>query len=338
MPVRRGPNVLPTAGSREGLPAGTLLAPGAPQTSRPPWRRGTAATGAAAPAGEHAPAGDVAADGEGGGSPGGAGSGTRLPRRVWLGFGFAGLLIAGLVVALVLTNLRISSRPDLSTQQVGRIASQQAASAIAQQQSAAPVGETVYQSVEAGLVVVQARRPASAGGDDLGSGVVIDTAGDILTALHVVRGASAIEVTFADGTVSPAIVGGTEPSDDIAELVPSRLPSVMQPLVLGPGPEVGDPVFAVGNPLGLAGSLSAGVTSGLDRTFAPTAGPRLSGLIQFDAAVNPGSSGGPLLNTKGQVIGIVVGLANASGSDAFAGIGFAVPIGTAGGAAGAPPK
>jgi S1-C subfamily serine protease len=86
------------------------------------------------------------------------------------------------------------------------------------------------------------------------------------------------------------------------------------------------------------GSLSAGLISGLDRTFAPTGGRVLKGLIQFDAAVNPGSSGGPLLNTKGQVIGIVEGLANPSGADNFAGIGFAVPIATAGRSAGAPAK
>ena len=78
--------------------------------------------------------------------------------------------------------------------------------------------------------------------------------------------------------------------------------------------------------------------SGLDRTFKLGDGRTLSGMIQFDAAVNPGSSGGPLLNTKGQVIGIVTGLVNPAGTDEFAGIGFAVPIGTAGGAAGAPAK
>jgi S1-C subfamily serine protease len=248
------------------------------------------------------------------------------------------VVICGLIVALVLTNLRITERPSVTTQQVDRIASQDAGSAVSRLQDTPPAGETVYQSVEAGLVVVQASRPTAAGGDDLGSGVVIDSTGDILTALHVVKGAAAIEVTFADGTAGPAFVGGTEPGDDIAELVPSRLPKVMQPLVLGPEPQVGDQVFAVGNPLGLAGSLTAGVVSGLDRSFAAAGGPRVSHMIQFDAAVNPGSSGGPLLDTKGQVIGIVDGLENPTGSDAFAGIGFAVPIATAGGAAGAPPK
>jgi S1-C subfamily serine protease len=263
---------------------------------------------------------------------------VRSSRRARLWAALAVVVILGLLAALIVTNLRISGRPSVSMQQVDRAVAQSVSSAISQLQEATPTGESVYQAVEAGLVVVEARRPASAGGDDLGSGVVVDTAGDILTALHVVKGATAVQVTFADGTVSPAVVAGTEAADDIAELVPSRLPAVMQPLVLGSGPQVGDEAFVVGNPLGLAGSLSAGVVSGLDRTFAPTTGPKLSGLIQFDAAVNPGSSGGPLLNTQCQVVGIVVGLANPSGNDAFAGIGFAVPIATAGGAAGAPPK
>ncbi|HWI05431.1 MAG TPA: trypsin-like peptidase domain-containing protein, partial [Acidimicrobiales bacterium] len=96
--------------------------------------------------------------------------------------------------------------------------------------------------------------------------------------------------------------------------------------------------FAVGHPLGLVGSLTAGVVSGLDRSFPLANGRSIGGMIQFDAAVNPGNSGGPLLNRNGQVIGIVTGLANPAGDDEFIGIGFAVPIGTAGGAAGAPAR
>ncbi len=121
-------------------------------------------------------------------------------------------------------------------------------------------------------------------------------------------------------------------------LAAERLPAVIVPAVLGGSAQIGDEAFAVGNPLGLVASLSAGVVSGLDRTFKVAGGRTLSGLIQFDAAVNPGSSGGPLLNIKGQVIGIVTGLVNPAGTDDFAGIGFAVPIATAGKAAGAPAK
>ncbi len=100
----------------------------------------------------------------------------------------------------------------------------------------------------------------------------------------------------------------------------------------------GDEAYAVGHPIGYLGSLTSGVISGLDRSIKGTDGKPMRGLIQFDAAVNPGNSGGPLLNRGGQVIGIVTALANPSRDGYFIGIGFAVPIGTAGGAANAPPK
>jgi S1-C subfamily serine protease len=108
--------------------------------------------------------------------------------------------------------------------------------------------------------------------------------------------------------------------------------------VMAGTPPVGAAVFAVGNPLGLVGSLSAGVVSQLNRSIESERGTTLNGLIQFDAAVNPGNSGGPLLNRAGQVVGIVTGLANPGKQDFFAGIAFAVPITTAGGAAGGPQK
>ena len=100
---------------------------------------------------------------------------------------------------------------------------------------------------------------------------------------------------------------------------------------------VGDEAFVVGNPFGLYGSLSAGVISGFNRSFQPVGSTsKLQGLIQIDAAVNPGNSGGPLLNRDGEVIGIVTGLVNPTRQDVFVGVGFAVPITVAGAAAGAP--
>lgn len=257
----------------------------------------------------------------------------RLSR--WIAV-LAAIAIVALIVALVLTNLRISGRPDLSSSAVKAIAAGQSKAAISGLKAAPPVAATVYRSARAGLVAVEARRPHSAG--DLGSGFVVDASGDIMTALHVVRNTSAITVIFADGTTSAASVKSADSTNDIAVLTASKPPATILPETLGPAPEIGDEAFAVGNPIGLVGSLSAGVISGLGRTFAPRGARTLKGLIQFDAAVNPGSSGGPLLNTKGQVIGIVEGLANPSGADDFAGIGFAVPIATAGGAAGAPAK
>ena len=157
--------------------------------------------------------------------------------------------------------------------------------------------------------------------------------GTILTANHVIAGGGPITVTFADGTTANANLAGANAKLDIATLTPAKLPQVVVPANLGGAPGVGAPVVAIGNPLGLTDSVSAGVISGLDRTADTDAG-KFSGLIQFDAAVNPGSSGGPLLDARGLVIGIVVSIAVPAREDAFAGIGFAVPIGSALGGAG----
>ena len=174
---------------------------------------------------------------------------------------------------------------------------------------------------------------------ELGSGVVVDTSGDILTCLHVVANAISIQVTFADGTKSPAQIQTTQPQNDIAVLKASQPPAKLQPAVLGSprSVQVGSDAFVLGNPFGLYGSLSSGVVSGMNRSFQlPDDGPLLTGLIQVDAAVNPGSSGGALVNADGQVIGIVDGLVNPTNQNVFIGIGFAVPIDVAGGAAGLP--
>jgi S1-C subfamily serine protease len=204
---------------------------------------------------------------------------------------------------------------------------------------APPDAATAYQVALPSLVTIQTDRQ---GGDGIergtGAGVVISRDGTVLTALHVVEDATTIRVLFADGTESGAEVKDEQPDSDIAVLTPKRLPQVVVPAVLGAGAQVGDAVFALGHPLGLSDSLSAGVVSALDRTIRVSQGRTLEGLIQFDAAVNPGNSGGPLLNRDGQVVGIVTGLANPSEQNFFVGIAFAVPIATAGGAAGAPPQ
>jgi putative serine protease PepD len=136
---------------------------------------------------------------------------------------------------------------------------------------------------------------------------------------------SAITIVFADGTHSAATVASSDPTTDIAVLTPATLPQPVVAATIGGSASVGNPVIAIGNPLGLTYSVSTGVVSGLNRT-AKTDSGQFSGLIQFDASVNPGSSGGPLLDAKGDVIGIVVSIAEPGGVDAFAGIGFAVPI------------
>ena len=181
-----------------------------------------------------------------------------------------------------------------------------------------------------------ATTPTPGNGTRSGAGVVISAEGAILTAYHVVRNAPVIKVTFADGTEANARVVIEQPENDIAVLETDALPEVIVPAVMGGGGRIGDEVFAVGHPLGLTNSLSTGVISGLDRTAPTRDGVTLTGLIQFDAAVNPGSSGGPLLNRNGEVIGIVTGVANPTDDEFFVGIGFAVTIATAGGAAGGP--
>jgi S1-C subfamily serine protease len=203
--------------------------------------------------------------------------------------------------------------------------------------AAPPDGTVAYQAIQPSLVLINSKRPAGGGTESSsGAGVIVKADGTILTALHVVNGAEAITVSYTDGTSSPATIADRQPDNDIATLLPSVLPQTLVPAVLGGGVPVGTPVFAVGHPLGLTDSLSGGVVSALDRTVNIGDGKKLEHLIQFDAAVNPGNSGGPLLNKAGQVVGIVTGLANPSQQGFFVGIGFAVPIATAGGGAGAP--
>jgi S1-C subfamily serine protease len=201
--------------------------------------------------------------------------------------------------------------------------------------------QLVYQAVAPSLVLIETNvGTASASDGALGSGVIVDAAGDILTCLHVVSGATSIQVTFADGSVSTATVQATQPENDIAVLQAATMPANFVPAVLGNprSVQVGSEAFVIGNPFGLYGSITSGVISGLDRSFKmPNGGPQLTGLIQVDAAVNPGNSGGPLVNRNGQVIGIVSALINPTPDDVFIGIGLAVPINVAGGAAGLPP-
>jgi putative serine protease PepD len=195
--------------------------------------------------------------------------------------------------------------------------------------SRTPTPADIYNTVAPSVVTIEAAHPDGSG--DSGTGVIVNADGTVLTALHVVKGASAIRLTFADGTQAAAAVASSDPTRDIATLAPATLPSIVVPAVLGSSNRlaVGDPVVAIGNPLGLTLSTTTGVVSGLDRQTKNPDGTGLSGLIQFDAAVNPGSSGGPLLNGEGGVVGIVVALANPTSAGTFIGIGFAVPIGSA---------
>ncbi len=205
------------------------------------------------------------------------------------------------------------------------------------------ISAQVYQIILPSLVVIQTRRDNvdEENGFGVGSGVVINSDAEILTALHIVDGADEIQVAFVDGTRTSAVLTSASPDSDIAVLTPAVLPDLVQPGTIGSASamRVGDEVFAVGNPFGLAGSMSAGVVSGFEREFEPPDRDQpLRGLIQFDAAVNPGNSGGPLVDRRGQVVGIVTGLINPTAQEVFIGIGFAVPIDVAASAAGGPAR
>ena len=174
----------------------------------------------------------------------------------------------------------------------------------------------------------------------VGTGVVIDEQGTILTNLHVAASAKKLRVIFADGTESEARIIGARPESDLAVILPMTLPDDLQPATLASsaGLRPGDDVVAVGFPFGIGPSASAGVVSGLLRQLEQEEGkPALKNLIQFDAAANPGNSGGPLVNANGEVVGIVTAILNPSGLRTFAGIGFAVPIEEAASAAGENP-
>lgn len=245
--------------------------------------------------------------------------------------------MSSVLAALLLYNAVVPERPQLTVREVNDSIAQALASAT----PPPALSADVYRAIWPSIVFIQTQGLDEEGEETfgVGSGVVVNTGGDILTSLHVVADAADIQLTFADGTQSGAQVIVEQPEIDIAVLRASQPPLQLVPAILGnPGAlHVGDEAFVVGNPLGLYSSMSAGVISSLDRSIQPPdSDRRLHGLIQFDAAVNPGNSGGPLLNRNGQVVGIVTALANPTEQDFFIGIGFAVPINIAGGAAGLP--
>jgi S1-C subfamily serine protease len=245
--------------------------------------------------------------------------------------------IAAAFLGLVLFNALNPAPEQLTIKQVNTAVAQAMASATPEP----AYSSQVFRIIQPSLVLIQTKSRDADGNeeDKLGSGVIISDQADILTALHVVENAVEIRVTFADGTQSSAQISSAQPEQDIAVLLPDQLPDLLVPAVMGNpnAMRVGDEAFAVGNPFGLYGSMSAGVISGFDRSFHTEGSDQtIQGLIQIDTAVNPGNSGGPLLNRNGYVIGIVIGILNPTDEEFFVGIGFAVPINTAGGAAGAP--
>lgn len=185
--------------------------------------------------------------------------------------------------------------------------------------AASPTATTVYAGDSPGVVMITV---TVGNGQAIGSGIVLDTKGDILTNAHVISGARSIQVAFSDGTTATGTLVGSNTGADLAVIRVSVAASTLHPLTLGSSANVrvGDSVYAIGSPFGLSGSLSEGIVSNLGQTGAGN----LTGLIQTDAAINPGNSGGPLVNAQGQVIGINNSIE--SPVDGNVGVGFAIPI------------
>ncbi len=260
---------------------------------------------------------------------------TLFTRRRWLWTGLGMLLLASVLSAWFWNTQNPTLPPepmekmfDRWLQERGwpspaRPAVEQVAGAVVRVQSFAADPKNKGQEVEAGV----------------GTGVVISDEGMILTNLHVVWGAQRLQITFADGTESNAQVIATQPNNDLAVLKPQKIPDDLQPAVLGSSRGVvpGDAVAVIGFPFGMGPSVSSGVVSGLNREFRNEKGDRqMTGLIQFDAAANPGNSGGPLINMNGEVIGIVTAIMNPTSARTFIGIGFAATIEAAGTSVGLP--
>lgn len=257
------------------------------------------------------------------------------PRSLFLA-GLAALTV--LIVALLYQAMGKDAAQALTQRDIDAAVARSLARATPQPSIASQAYEVIRPSVVRVSVTLpsSSREPDSGG---IGAGVVIDSDGIVLTNLHVVQGATSIQLTYADGTQSRAAIIASDPGNDLAVLQAEIIPDDMVPATLTSSAtlNVGDEVVAVGNPFGLPTSVTSGVVSGLGRVYTPPeGGDTLDNLIQFDAAVNPGNSGGPLVNRNGEVVGIVTGLVNPTSARVFVGLGFAVPIEAAAAAAGPP--
>jgi S1-C subfamily serine protease len=198
--------------------------------------------------------------------------------------------------------------------------------------SAADIYQNVSPSVVEITSTLQSGGPFGQQAQGTGTGVVLDSDGRILTNNHVIDGAQNIQVRFSDGSTSSAKVLGTDPANDLAVIQVTDSGLQLHPAQLGDSDalRVGDPVLAIGNPFNLESTLTQGIVSATGRTYSTGANTRpIRNMIQTDAAVNPGNSGGPLLNSQGQVIGINTLLENPTGDNVNVGVAFAVAINTA---------
>lgn len=258
---------------------------------------------------------------------------TRFERPLWVAAAGA------LALLVVLTHAWIAPAPRQITQEdIGAAVLHTLETTVLPSPAA-----KAYEVIRPSIVRVR-RMETDKKGEDLergvGTGVVIVDKGTILTNLHVVLGAKRVQVVFADGLESDATVIGVQPEHDLAVLQAQKIPDDLVAATMRSTADLalGDQVVAVGFPFGIGPSATAGIVSGLRREFLSPEGKRLlTNLIQFDAAANPGSSGGPLVTAQGEVVGIVTAILNPTDQRFFVGIGFAVPIENAAAAVGMPP-
>lgn len=244
-----------------------------------------------------------------------------------------GGVIGGVIVLIVFALYLAPHRLDIPQQDI--ITTNEHDLEITEETTIRNIGEIslaeLFEKSDDGVVKVSVRKSSELPtGRSLGSGFVYDVSGHIITNNHVVEDSQKTTVTFLDGTSYNAEIIGTDPYTDLAVIKVDVNPSLLHPLPLGDSStlRVGEQVAAIGNPFGLSGSMTSGIVSQLGRLLSTpgTASFSIPDVIQTDAAVNPGNSGGPLLNMKGQVIGINTAIQ--SGTGEFAGIGFAVPSNT----------
>ena len=249
-------------------------------------------------------------------------------RTPWLAF--AGMTTAAaLAASLATAGLTGAFSPDPAAPVVQSTATEQESVPVSRSDSGQPDWQVVAADVRESVVAIEVRT-AQGGGE--GSGVLLDSDGHILTNDHVVRSAvrGGLRVTLADGRVFEAELVGTDPSTDLAVIALLDPPSDLVPSTFGDSDAlaVGDPVMAVGNPLGLDSTVTTGIVSALDRpvTTASENSTVVTNAIQVDAAINPGNSGGPLFDADGRVVGINSSIAALSGgASGSIGLGFAIP-------------
>jgi S1-C subfamily serine protease len=245
-------------------------------------------------------------------------------------------VIASLVTAAVVLQFSSDGGSSEQSTPAAAVAPSAASSGSAALNSACLSAADIYQQLQPAVVEItstqQGRSPFEPSGTAAGSGIVVDDQGTILTNYHVVADATNLEVTFSDDTTASAQVVGTDPGNDLAviRVDVSGRKLTAAPLGDSDAIRVGDPVLAIGEPFELEGTLTQGIVSATGRTFSEGQGTRpIRNMIQTDAAVNPGNSGGPLIDCHGEVVGLNTALENPTGQDVNVGIAFAVPINTA---------